>query len=142
LNEMYRLRATAIFQFKPAILESSPKDEQVWTGTAHFFPSLSFNSFHLIERFRISTYHLPHFHTHFSMDGLHSSLALNSITLLPTVSDVAIPVKKADLAVAIHSAKNSKEKSNNEVESNERCERCSHDSTDMCRGRRAWKVLH
>jgi hypothetical protein len=51
-------------------------------------------------------------------------------------------VKKADLAVAIHSAKNSKEKSNNEVESNERCERCSHDSTDMCRGRRAWKVLH
>jgi hypothetical protein len=56
--------------------------------------------------------------------------------------DVAIPVKKADLAVAIHSAKNSKEKSNNEVESNERCERCSHDSTDMCRGRRAWKVLH
>jgi hypothetical protein len=27
---------------------------------------------------------------------------INSITLLPTVNDVAIPVKKADLAVAIH----------------------------------------
>jgi hypothetical protein len=30
---------------------------------------------------------------------------INSITLLPTVNDVAIPVKKADLAVAIHASR-------------------------------------
>ncbi|KAL5347667.1 hypothetical protein ACLOAV_007076 [Pseudogymnoascus australis] len=38
-----------------------------------------------------------------TMDVQYSDI--NSATLLPTVNDIAIPVKKADLAVAIHSAK-------------------------------------
>ncbi|ELR10086.1 hypothetical protein GMDG_04486 [Pseudogymnoascus destructans 20631-21] len=38
-----------------------------------------------------------------TMDVQYSDI--NSATLLPTVNDFAIPVKKADLAVAIHSAK-------------------------------------
>ncbi|KFZ19777.1 hypothetical protein V501_00510 [Pseudogymnoascus sp. VKM F-4519 (FW-2642)] len=38
-----------------------------------------------------------------TMDVQYSDI--NSTTLLPTVNDIAIPVKKADLAVAIHSAK-------------------------------------